>query len=192
LYTGLWIRDLQSSIPSPVDSKHVFIGTDIERSYFPTDPPKNTTYYVQDATKPWPEQWNEKFDLVHQRLSIAAAGDEKATKSAVQSLVQMVKPGGWIQVVDLQDWTSDLDGPAWKDFTIVIGDLIKTVGSSLERIEQVKGWFEELGLANVEEKVFEANYGTRDEKSLETIGKRSGLSTARSILSVATSKGHRP
>lgn len=100
----------------------------------------------------------------------------------------MLKPGGWIQIVDLQDWTANQDGPAWKDFTICLSDLIKSVGSSLERIEHVKGWFEELGLVNVEERLVEANFGTRDDKALEEVGKKSGQSTARAILGAATSK----
>lgn len=134
-------------------------------------------------------QWTGKFDFVHQRLAIAVAGGEKATQLAVQRLVQMLKPGGWIQIVDLQNWTAERDGRAWKDFTICLSDLIKSVGSSLERIEHVKGWFEELGLVDIEEKLIEANYGTRDDdKTLEEIGKESGQLTARSILGAATSK----
>ncbi|KAF2117654.1 hypothetical protein BDV96DRAFT_644005 [Lophiotrema nucula] len=183
---GLWIRDLQSSLPPNIASQHAFIGTDIEESYFPTDPPGNTTYHVQDVNKPWPEQWNEKFDLVHQRLSIAVSGDEKATQSAVRNLISLVKPGGWIQIVDLQNWTADGDGPVWKDFTICLADLISAVGSSLDRVEHVKNCFEGLGLIDVEETSIEANYGTRDDKPLEAIGKKSGLLTAQSILSVAT------
>jgi hypothetical protein len=190
LYAGTWIRDLQTSIPPPLKDQHIFVGTDIEKSYFPTDPPQNTTYYVHDATKPWPEPWNEKFDLVHQRLAIAVAGEEKATQLMIRNLVQMLKPGGWIQMIELQNWTAGADGLAWKDYTMCLSDLIKAVGSSLDRIDCVKRWFEQLGLVDVEEKVVEANYGTRDDKALETIGKRSGLLTAQSVLNVVKSNSN--
>ncbi|KAJ4351511.1 uncharacterized protein N0V89_006854 [Didymosphaeria variabile] len=164
---GVWLRDLQASI----GPQHTFIGTDVEASYFPTNPPSNTSYHAQDATKPWPKDWSGKFDLVHQRFAIAVEGSESDTRLLVQRLIDMVKPGGWIQLVDLQEWISDTDGPAWQDYCICLRDMINA-----------KGWFEELGLVDVHEEIIEVNFGTRDDKNLEAIGKRSALLTKRQVL----------
>ncbi|KAL1593217.1 hypothetical protein SLS60_010825 [Paraconiothyrium brasiliense] len=145
---GVWLRDLQASI----GPQHTFIGTDIEPSYFPTKFPSNTSYHVQDATKSWPEEWSGKFDLVHQRFAMAVARSAPDTRLLVQRLADMVKPGGWIQLVDLQDWRSDTDGPAWQEYFICLRDMIKCIGSSLQGIESAKGWFEELGLVDIQKK----------------------------------------
>ena len=164
------------------------MGTDIEKSYFPTDPPKNTTYHVQDVNKPWPTEWKEHFDLVHQRLGLVAAGDEQATLSAVRNLVELVKPGGWIQIVEFHDWTADDDSQAWKDYTTSLCDMCKAIGSTVDHANRVKGWFGELGLVDIDEDVATANYGSRDDKEFETIAKRSALTTAKSVLGVVASK----
>jgi hypothetical protein len=51
----------------------------------------------------------------------------------------------------------------------------------------VRGWFDELGLVGVEEKVIEMNFGMRVDKEMEAIGKRSALLTARQVLEVVQS-----
>jgi hypothetical protein len=38
---GLWMRDLQSSIPPPPTGSHTFLGTDINATYFPATAPKH-------------------------------------------------------------------------------------------------------------------------------------------------------
>jgi hypothetical protein len=124
---------------------------------------------------------------VHQRFAIAVAGSEPDTKLLVQRLVEMVKPGGWIQIIDLQEWKSDADGRAWQDYFTCLSDMIKVVGSSLQRVDSVRGWFDELGLVGVEEKVIEMNFGMRVDKEMEAIGKRSALLTARQVLEVVQS-----
>ncbi|KAF2875936.1 hypothetical protein BDV95DRAFT_603328 [Massariosphaeria phaeospora] len=185
---GTWIRDLQTSTPSTVEQQPVFVGTDIEKSYFPAQPwGNNTQYQVQNVTKPWPKEWINGFDIVHQRLALSCPGDGVATKSLIANYAEMLKPGGWIQIVELADWTSENDGPAWRDMMICLSDMIRCIGSSLEHVHRVKGWFEELGLVDVEERVVVANYGTREDKQLEAVGKEAALLTARGILPVVAS-----
>ena len=53
-------------------SQHTFVGTDIEKSYFPSEVPKNTTYHVQDLTKPWPAEWSNSFDLLFRGLELVS------------------------------------------------------------------------------------------------------------------------
>ncbi|KAF2265220.1 hypothetical protein CC78DRAFT_493963 [Lojkania enalia] len=184
---GVWIRELQSSLPPEVAKQHTFVGTDNEKSYFPHDPPKNTTYYVQDVHDPWPVEWSDRFDLVHQRLALACPGDEEATKSTIRDLIRMVKPEGWIQLVEFIEWTDDEDGPAWKDYTTCLCDMIAFIGSTVKHIDHVKDWFQDLGLVNVEEKVFEGNYGTRQDKMLQATAMKAVMMTATMILGVTSS-----
>ncbi|PVH99282.1 hypothetical protein DM02DRAFT_504849, partial [Periconia macrospinosa] len=147
---GLWIRDLQALI-SPNDSQHNYIGTDIEPSYFPQDPPKNTRYHVQNATKPWPEEWKARFDFIHQRLAIAVPGNEENTQAVLRAYIDMLKPGGWIQLVEIRRWTKENDGQAFKDMSVCLADMIESIGASLKHIDHAKSWFETLGLVDVQE-----------------------------------------
>jgi SAM-dependent methyltransferase len=183
----LWIRDLQAYI-CPNDSFHSYTGTDIEASYFPNETPKNTSYHVQDITKPWPIDWNAKFDLIHQRLALVVPGSDDKTLKVLRSYVNLLKPGGWIQLVEVRQWTNENDGQAFKDLNICLSDMIKTIGASLEHIDKAKSWLEMLGLVDVQEDIFEANYGTREDKKVQEIAKRSILTTAGSILGVTSSK----
>ena len=66
--------------------------------------------------------------------------------------------------------------------------MITAIGSSVNYANLVKDWFEELGLADVEEKVVTGNYGTRDDKDFEAIAKRAVLVTANSTLGVISSR----
>jgi SAM-dependent methyltransferase len=183
---GLWIRDLQSSI-SPNDFQHNYTGTDIEASYFPKDNPKNTRYQVQDITKPWPADWTAKFDLVHQRLALVVPGNEESTLKVLRGYINLLKPGGWIQLVEVRQWTRETDGQAFKDLNVCLADMIQSIGSSLKHIDNAKGWLEDLGLVDVQEETAEANYGTREDKKIQEIAKRSILTTAGSILGITSS-----
>jgi hypothetical protein len=185
----LWIRDLQASI-SPNDSQHNYTGTDIEASYFPKDTPKNTSYQVQDITKPWPADWNTKFDLVHQRLALVVPGSEENTLKVLRGYISLLKPGGWIQLVEVREWTKETDGQAFKDMNVCLADMIQSIGASLKHIDNTKRWLETLGLVDVQEETAEANYGTREDKKVQEIAKRSILTTAGSILSITSSKQH--
>ncbi|KAF2014412.1 hypothetical protein BU24DRAFT_423370 [Aaosphaeria arxii CBS 175.79] len=182
---GLWIRDLQASI-APNDSQHSYTGTDIEVSYFPKEPPANTSYHVQDITKPWPADWNGKFDLIHQRLALVVPGSEENTIKALKGYVDLLKPGGWIQLVEVRQWTKETDGQAFKDLNVCLADMIKTIGASLTHIDNAKSWLESLGLVDVQEETVEANYGTREDKKAQEIAKRSILTTAGSILGITS------
>lgn len=88
---GTWIRDLAASI-APVE--HQVVGTDIDGSNLPTKPPAGQTYQVQDIKKPWPADWQGKFDFVHQRLALVGGGP--AQQQALHNLTALVNPRGWI------------------------------------------------------------------------------------------------
>jgi hypothetical protein len=71
-----------------------------------------------------------------------------------------------------------------------LSDMIKTIGASLEHIDNAKSWLESLGLVDVQEEIAEANYGTREDKKGQEIAKRGMLITAGSILGITSCKQH--
>jgi hypothetical protein len=75
------------------------VGTDIA-PFPPLDLPDNITLAKQDILQPWPEKWEAYFDFVHQRTALAVTGGMEGAVAAVKRLVGLIKPGGWIQLVD--------------------------------------------------------------------------------------------
>lgn len=115
-------------------------------------------------------------------------GSEEKTLEVLRGYVDLIKPGGWIQFVEVRQWTKETDGKAFKDLNVCLSDMIKTIGASLTHIDNAKSWLETLGLVDVQEETVEANYGTREDKKVQEIAKRSILTTASSILGITSSK----
>lgn len=142
---GTWIRDLKAST-APVG--HQFYGTDINANEFPTDVPPGTTYQAQDITRPWPKDWEGQFDLVHQRLVLIAAGAQQ--KEAVQSLGALVKPGGWIQLIEAPYDLPDGCGPELHAFNEVMKAVFAHMGGDLDLAQRLPEWLEQDGFVDVQ------------------------------------------
>jgi hypothetical protein len=87
----------------------------------------------------------------------------------------------------VRQWTKETDGQAFKDLSVCLSDMIKTIGASLKHIDNAKSWLEMLGLVDVQEEIAEANYGSREDKKVQEIAKRGMLITAGSILGITSS-----
>ncbi|EHK98558.1 hypothetical protein M7I_5648 [Glarea lozoyensis 74030] len=93
--SGIWLKDVAAVSPA----QHEYTGTDIE-PYYPVPPPAHMTFFDQSMTKPWPAHMNATFDLVHSRLALPGAGITPI-KTVVTQLIDLVKPGGWIQQTEM-------------------------------------------------------------------------------------------
>ncbi|KAF1998246.1 hypothetical protein P154DRAFT_578072 [Amniculicola lignicola CBS 123094] len=155
---GLWLRDAASSIPG---SHHEFIGTDLNSKDFPAKPAPNFVYREQDINTPWPSNWTASLDLVHQRLGLAATGPN--TKAVVKNLCDLVKPGGWIQLVEAEDRIDEEDGPAWKSLFQIMHDVFNMIGTNYGAIADAAKWLEEFGFEDVREEVVEVKYGKKNK-----------------------------
>jgi hypothetical protein len=133
-----------------------FIGTDITDTYFPRPQPQGISLSTQSMTQPWPEEWNSRFDLVHQRMALAAA-NKGAIKDTMRAFVNLVKPGGWIQMVEPDHSVSQ--GPAMAEFFRLLSDVFKFMETGPDYAPQLKTWLTNLGMENVEEKIFDVPIG---------------------------------
>ena len=166
---GLWIRDLGPSCAKGT----TFVGTDINPQFLPKEPSAAITFEVQDINKPWPEDWRRSFDVVHQRLVLAASGP--AQQKAVHSLAELVKPGGWIQLIEGNNTPDETDGPAMKDFVQLIKDVFTIMGADPLFSHSMSRWLIEAGFTNVEERVLDTYNGPRNGDT--ELGKRGASST---------------
>jgi hypothetical protein len=157
LCAGLWLRDLRNDLPADT----TFIGTDIVESYFPPqcEWPSNVTLSIQSITKPWPDKWKESFDLVHQRFALPAAG-KKGLKDALGGLTGLVKPGGWIQLVEADH--SMFTGPAMGELFELVKEVFGAMDVGHAHAREIKDLLNEAGLEEVHEDIRDVPLGAKN------------------------------
>ncbi len=170
-----------------VGSSNTWVGTDIEDSYFPQDNPEDTSYYHQSMTEAWPTQWKGTFDLVHSRLALPGVGLNPLS-NAVTNLISLVKPGGWIQLVEIewQEWDA---GPVLEEFRRALKQLMSTVsnGQGVDMKDGLSEMFKTAGLVNVQDTVVDVSVGAKAKEEVRQLSLQSMFSTA-SFAAVTLSK----
>jgi hypothetical protein len=93
---GTWMIGETGNYPNAT-----FLGTDIEVAGFNEHKnlPGQISFRRQSVLDAWPETDHGKFDLVHQRYGFTNV-PIGTCPSVVTSLLELVKPGGYIQLVD--------------------------------------------------------------------------------------------
>lgn len=137
------------------------MGTDIMEAYFPptSEWPRNLTLEIQSITKPWPSEWHNKFDLVHQRFALPAAGKD-GVNNALMGLVGLVKPGGWIQLVEADH--SVYIGPAMGELFKLVKEVFGAMGVGYDHAKSLKAMLVEAGLDVMDEKIFDVPLGAKN------------------------------
>ncbi|KAK9424845.1 putative Methyltransferase domain-containing protein [Seiridium unicorne] len=172
---GRWIKDLQASSPGD----HQYVGTDVVDSLYPNPPPVGTSFQNQSIKEPFPDPWQGKFDVVHQRLVMAAAAPEKTPVEVVKNLAGLLRPGGWLQMVEVVTTPVISNTPAVNQYI----DMLDTLYANLyghSDLNKSNLWgdlpknMEEAGLKNVSKEEILVGYGAAvqdspvREKSLRT------------------------
>jgi hypothetical protein len=163
------------------DPPNTWIGTDIEDAYFPKHPPADMSYFRQSMTEDWPKEWNGTFDFVHTRLAIPNCGTTPLPE-AVKRLINLVKPGGWIQLIEMEwaDW--DL-GPEGRVFHTAVRDLISMAsnGQGLDLRELFIQLFKDAGLQNVGVDFFSTPFGARASERIRETSEKALMATVSSV-----------
>ncbi|KAF9455049.1 S-adenosyl-L-methionine-dependent methyltransferase [Macrolepiota fuliginosa MF-IS2] len=137
--TGIWLEDLAKQTPT----KPQYIGTDIVSLLFPEPAtlPSNMKFEIQSVLR-LPPDWTNKFTIVHQRLLIAGLRTHE-WEQATKEMYRVLKPGGWVQLLELDIWTSgpalakhrellyrhsDRQGTMWRNIAKCMPDFLKQSG----------------------------------------------------------------
>ncbi|QSZ34861.1 hypothetical protein DSL72_007720 [Monilinia vaccinii-corymbosi] len=96
----VWLRDVAAELAdgehsSPLET----VGFDISADQFPKSPAPRTKFVVWDMTTSFPEEYHSSFDVVHIRLVFPAVNAEQI-KDVVKNLVELLRPGGYLQWTD--------------------------------------------------------------------------------------------
>jgi hypothetical protein len=129
--------------------------------YFLQDPPPEIELRVHSMKDPWPEAWTGTFDLVHQRMALPAA-QPTVVKKVISNMIGLLKPGGWIQLVESDH--SIVEGPAMGVMFQLICEVFKVMETDADYAPRIEGWFKELGLVNVGYKIFDVPMGAKNPK----------------------------
>ncbi|KAI5834192.1 S-adenosyl-L-methionine-dependent methyltransferase [Schizophyllum commune Tattone D] len=154
--TGVWT--LQAAAQHP-DAE--FTGIDIESRNFPISPP-NARFLVEDITA-LPEEWSDTFNLVHQRLLIAALRAEEWPQ-VIAEAHRVLRIGGWAQFVECS--TLWLRGPIARRFLEIYRALYNSRNMLLTCAEDIPQMLEDADFHNVRsERVCIEMAGTTPEAS---------------------------
>lgn len=173
--SGIWLRDVREAAGN---TSNTWVGTDIEDSYFPQEAPSDTSYRYQSMTEPWPVDWQESFDLVHSRMALPGVG-LKPLKEAVTALIGLVKPGGWIQLVEME-WQNWNAGPVLQEFQKVMKQLVSTVtsGQGVDMRVGLADLFEKTGLTNMQHVLIDVPVGAKAKEEMQELSLQSMYATA--------------
>ncbi|KAF4453152.1 hypothetical protein F53441_4149 [Fusarium austroafricanum] len=188
---GLWIRDVQSTIPAPTHGQHTFTGTDINVSFFPTTATEGITYVKHDIRDPAPQTWYDSFDLVNMRMILIAAGSGAAQRAVVNEHIRLLKPGGWIQIGDCDRVcpTSAAENPRYHDMFVCIRAVCEASGLDPLETPKMKSWLVEAGLEDVHEQTAMRAVGKRNvEEELGRLGVEVDLVIAKGFATGAKGK----
>ncbi|KAF9058991.1 hypothetical protein BDP27DRAFT_1239677, partial [Rhodocollybia butyracea] len=91
---GIWLLDVAHKVYPNVS----LTGININQRLFPKQHPRNVTFAVHTVTN-LPESWSDGFKLVNQQLLCGALTSEQ-WGAALGELYRVLKPGGWIQLLE--------------------------------------------------------------------------------------------
>lgn len=177
--TGIWLKDLARRLSNPPSLEREYFGFDISAKHFPSTPGKRMSFHQHDILEPFPVAFHGKFDLVHIRLLVLAL-KKTQFQTAVTNVIQLLKPGGYIQWEEFETKNMTFIPPS--DITSQVRGIMRTAaqayGLSNTPCADISGYLEELGFTKVE--VVDYDSSSREDLVLDARewtkdGARAGL-----------------
>ncbi|KAF2806144.1 uncharacterized protein BDZ99DRAFT_466411 [Mytilinidion resinicola] len=163
---GTWLLNLRRLYPQHEWSLH---GVDIGSALFPpkSGPYESLELHELDARAPVPPSlgWEGSFDLIHQRLLIWGF-QKKDWPAVLKNQLSLLKPGGWIQLVESQwvDRDHPFDAAQYPNLakqTTLQKWSTDAFGMDIFIAYNLEDHLRELGFQNVSKQQFELGYGAK-------------------------------
>lgn len=141
--TGIWAIDMGDKYPSAQ-----VLGNDISPVQ-PTDVPPNVNFELDDVERDW--LYLSKFDFIHGRC---LTGSIKDWPRLVGQAYQFLKPGGWIELQEINMTFSTVGGGFKKNcfadrWTHNVMDGLRTLGMEPEPGPQLEEWVRGAGFTHI-------------------------------------------
>lgn len=183
LVSGYQLAQIQATLTNK-DSA-TLIGTDIQ-DRFPKPPPPGIQLQIQDMLQPWPEEWKGSFDLVRQHLCLSSAGPRQA--DVVVRLGELVRPGGWIQLLEPENVIAEDDGPAHKQWLAMLAELAGLMRIDVHFSTKLESYLADAGFVDVQSERVESCMGAKvPQEELREISIRSVLLASRNAIGAGKS-----
>lgn len=118
----------------------------------------NVQLVVQDLAKPFPQDWEASFDLVHQRFILPSFNDE-LINTVLSNLISCVRPGGYIQIVE-PDVTARVSDPRAEAFENM-QKISERVMNNPNATPKVLDFFKKSGLVEIGLETFDMVVGDK-------------------------------
>jgi SAM-dependent methyltransferase len=139
--TGTWILDASASAPPGT----LFYGIDIEDRLLPEKRPPNV-HFIKSSITSLPHEWTRTFDLVNQRLLIAALTREE-WRTALAEMLRVLVPGGYLQLGEAGSWKA---GPVTARHRELTSALFRARGLLLDCAVHIPLLLREAGFEDIQ------------------------------------------
>lgn len=141
-----WLLDIAKEVPSTVS----IYAVDISSHLFPPNPPSNVQFIEASVTQ-LPQAWTSTFNLVNQRLLVAALS-AAAWQAAFAEMYRVVVPGGWVNLLETNCDLDRLDfkyGPAVSKMWTLVRETFRVGNCLADAPHHLSGWLEQAGFINI-------------------------------------------
>ncbi|KAH9841865.1 S-adenosyl-L-methionine-dependent methyltransferase [Rhodofomes roseus] len=143
--SGSWLIDVLGAVPPTAK----LYGLDIECRLFPSDDSRVTgrghVEFCEGTVTNLPEDWDNMFALVHQRLLMAALKPSE-WKQAIAEIFRVLVPGGWVQLGEADGVRG---GAVTAKHVSLVQTLFQAKGLLLHCAAHIPDMLREAGFVNV-------------------------------------------
>lgn len=144
--SGTWLLDILKEIPT---STAVY-AIDIEPKLFPVNEEliasRGNVHFETATITKLPMIWSNKFNLIHQRLLVAALR-EGEWQLALAEMMRGLLPGGWVQLGEVGSWSA---GPFTSTHLRLVQQLFKAKGLMLDCARHIPDMLRASGFVNIQ------------------------------------------
>lgn len=160
---GTWLKDLNSQHGNQLD----LYGVDLSAHLFPRRNPGEVDLRAHDIREPFPHEWNwsNRFDCVHQRFLIWGIASTE-WPAVVHNLVELVKPGGYVQLVEAQWIIPDVSNqrPEQKKLNLVQTWSTESFGMDIHVWNKLETLLRAEGCEDIVVESFDLGYGAEAKR----------------------------
>lgn len=160
--TGTWLKDLNSQHGNQLD----LYGVDLSAHLFPRNQ-DDVDLRAHDIREPFPPEWkwSNTFDCVHQRFLIWGIAFTE-WPAVVHNLVELVKPGGYIQLVEAQWILPEVSDqrPEQKKLNLVQAWSTESFGMDIHIWNKLKALLRAEECEDIVEESFDLGYGAEAKR----------------------------
>ncbi|KAI0534681.1 hypothetical protein GGR58DRAFT_515919 [Xylaria digitata] len=151
--TAIWLKELAGTLPASAE----LVGLDFDVSKFPEPEalPSNIRLDFVDVYKPFPEEFQNRFDVVHLRHFILATQKDHGV-SLVRNWLSLLRPGGWLVWVETGFPLASAEPPSQAMFQAqqIYYKFIKAINLDIDVTLARASYMRQAGLVDCDERSY--------------------------------------